>query len=52
MRVCDFIIFEIPILTVEMRGVGRGVSLGSGNPLQVQYITQLGEITPVILQMI
>ena len=22
------------------RGVGRGVSLGSGNPLQVQYITQ------------
>ena len=34
-----------------VRGVGRGVSLGSGNPLQVQYITQLGEVTPVILQM-
>ena len=36
----------------DTRGVGRGVSLGSGNPLQVQYIIQLGEVTPVILQMI
>ena len=38
--------------TNTVRGVGRGVSLGSGNPLQVQYITQLGEVTPVILQMV
>ena len=37
---------------VTYQGHREGVSLGSGNPLQVQYITQLGEVTPVILQMI
>ena len=45
-------VFETYEVIILSQGRREGGSLGSGNPLQVQYITQLGEVTPVILQMI